>query len=236
MHSHTIKAIRERIQSPKVNYLRDFIYGGIDGSVTTFAIVAGVMGATLAHEVIIILGMANLIGDGFSMAASNFLGTKAEVDEYKKYKAIEQSHIKIYPNGERQEIIEIYKAKGFKGDALTQVVDYITADESLWVNTMLTEEYGLARVIRNPWRAGLTTFIAFIVCGFIPLLPFFINIPHGFLWSIIMTAFIFFLIGSFKSYWSLSKWWWSGLSTFFIGSTAAIIAYLCGFILKAYTN
>ena len=75
-HDHSIEAIQERLSAgPRHNYLRDWIYGGIDGSVTTFAVVTGVVGAQLSAVVIVIMGLANLVGDGFSMAASNFLGT-----------------------------------------------------------------------------------------------------------------------------------------------------------------
>ena len=74
-HEHTPEAIGERLAAgTRQNYLRDFVYGGIDGSVTTFAIVAGTIGASLSIEVVLILGIANLVADGFSMAASNFLG------------------------------------------------------------------------------------------------------------------------------------------------------------------
>jgi len=77
-HEHTVDAIRERLAAgPHQNYLRDWIYGGIDGLVTTFAVVSGVVGAGFSPWVILVMGFANLFADGFSMAASNFLGTKA---------------------------------------------------------------------------------------------------------------------------------------------------------------
>ena len=80
-HSHTREGISERLsQARRPNYLRDWIYGGIDGTVTTFAVVSGVAGAQLSSQVVIILGLANLLADGFSMAASNYSGTKTEID------------------------------------------------------------------------------------------------------------------------------------------------------------
>lgn len=62
----------------KEKYLPEFIYGGIDGVVTTFAIVAGVVGAGLNPGIILILGFSNVLADGFSMASSNFLSARAE--------------------------------------------------------------------------------------------------------------------------------------------------------------
>ena len=61
-------------------YLSDFVYGGIDGAVTTFAVVAGVAGAGLDSAVVLILGFVNLFADGFSMATSNYLSTKSRID------------------------------------------------------------------------------------------------------------------------------------------------------------
>ena len=83
-HRHDSSSIRRRFAAgPSVSYIRDWVYGGIDGAVTTFAIVAGAVGADLSPRVVIILGVANLVGDGFSMAAGNFSGTRAEQDEYR---------------------------------------------------------------------------------------------------------------------------------------------------------
>ena len=84
-HGHSVEEIRQRLSSERqVSYVRDWVYGGIDGAITTFAIVAGVVGAALSSKVIIILGLANLLADGLSMAASNYSGTKAEVDDVQR--------------------------------------------------------------------------------------------------------------------------------------------------------
>src|SRR4029453_12653041 len=97
-HEHTTEAIDARLSAgPRHNYLRDWIYGGIDGSVTTFAVVTGVVGAQLSPIIIVLLGFANLLADGFSMAASNFLGTKAEHDDIQRLAAVEHRHIELAP-------------------------------------------------------------------------------------------------------------------------------------------
>ena len=77
--SHTSDAIRSRLrEGPPQRDLRDLIFGAVDGTVTTFAVVSGVSGAGLAAGIVIVLGVANLVADGFSMGISNFLGTRAE--------------------------------------------------------------------------------------------------------------------------------------------------------------
>lgn len=232
-HEHTVEAITERLaQDHRPNYLRDWIYGGIDGAVTTFAIVAGVVGANLSSSVIIVLGLANLLADGFSMAAGNYSGTKSEVDDLNRLRQIEAKHILHAPEGEREEIRQILIGKGLKGEALEDAVAAITADEERWINTMLVEEYGVALNSRSPTRSALSTFIAFFLCGAVPLLPFLGQFDNAFVLAIGLTAIVFFGIGSAKSRWSLAAWWWSGMETLVIGLAAAGVAYSIGYLLK----
>jgi VIT1/CCC1 family predicted Fe2+/Mn2+ transporter len=232
-HEHSVEAIQERLSAgPKQNYLRDWIYGGIDGSVTTFAVVTGVIGAHLSPAVIVIMGFANLVGDGFSMAASNFLGTRSEHDDVGRLEAIERRHIELAPEGEREEVRQIFAAKGFAGTDLERVVELITSNPDRWVRTMLTEEYGLPMQPRSAWKAAATTFSAFAICGLVPLIPFLSGFNNAFLISIILTALVFFIIGSVKSIWSTVSWWRSGISTLLVGGIAAGLAYVVGVFLK----
>jgi VIT1/CCC1 family predicted Fe2+/Mn2+ transporter len=173
-HEHSTAAIRQRLsEGPRHNYLRDWIYGGIDGAVTTFAVVSGVAGAQLSSWIILALGFANLFADGFSMAASNFLGTKAEQDDWHRLEVIENRHIDLAPEGEREEVKQIFQLKGFDGEDLQRIVQLVTANRKRWVRTMLTEEYGLPQAVRSPWIAAISTFAAFLVCGLVPLFPYF---------------------------------------------------------------
>lgn len=231
-HDHTVEAIQARLASVRHNYIRDWIYGGIDGAVTTFAIVSGVAGAALSPLIVLILGFANLIADGFSMAASNYLGTRAEQDDYRRLEKIEYRHIEQYPEGEREEIRQIYREKGFEGEELEKAVNLITADKDRWVRTMLSEEYGLPGEVRSPVTAAFSTFAAFLICGLIPLLPYLFTTEKAFLFSSVFTGVTFFAIGSVKARWSTSSWFRSGAETFIVGALAAILAYTIGVLLK----
>jgi len=232
-HGHHPREIAKRLAAgPRVSYIRDWVYGGIDGTVTTFAVVAGVVGADLSTKALLILGAANLFADGFSMAAANFSGTKAEIEEYEVVRRMEERHVEFAPDGEREEIRQIFRAKGFKGEALESAVNVITEKRERWIETMMTEEHGLPPISRSPGRAALTTFLAFLACGSIPLIPFVLGLPATVEASTLMTGLTFFSIGSMRSRWSPAPWWRAGLETFAIGIAAAAMAYAVGLILS----
>jgi VIT1/CCC1 family predicted Fe2+/Mn2+ transporter len=235
-HNHSVEAIRERISQVRSSYLRDWIYGGIDGTITTFAVVSGVAGAGLSPIIVLILGFANLIADGFSMAASNFVATRSEIEDYQRREAIERKHIEFTPEGEREEVRQIYLQKGFQGADLEKAVDLITSDKERWIKTMLLEEYGLPTQVRSPVKAASSTFTAFVICGFIPLIPYLFTKNHDFTISAILTGIDFFIIGSIKSIWNSSSWFRSGMETFLIGTLAASLAYFVGLLLKGLTS
>ena len=237
--SHTPEAIRERLRSgPKHSYLRDFVYGGIDGAVTTFAVVSGVAGAELSSGIVIVLGLANLVGDGFSMAASNYLGSKADLQLLDRARRAEEHHIDNYPDGEREEVRQILAAKGFESDDLDRAVEIITADRHQWVDTMLREELGLSLERPNPIRAALMTFFAFVVIGLLPLLAFIADyftseLGNPFLCSSAMTGLAFFAVGAVKSRFVAESWYRAGSETLLIGGSAAALAYVVGMALKS---
>ncbi|MGI9390750.1 MAG: VIT1/CCC1 transporter family protein [Boseongicola sp.] len=228
-HGHSHREIVARISAPKGRgVLRDAVYGAIDGTVTTFAIVAGVAGAGLSPIVIVVLGLANVLADGFSMAAANYSGSKAEQDNAQRIREIEERHIKEYPRGEWNEAREILSQKGLSGQVLDEATNAITADRERWIELMMEGEYGLGGRDPHPLKAALTTFASFLVAGMIPLSPFILKLDGAFTISIWMTMATFFAIGALKSCWSLSPWWRSAIESCLIGGVAALVAFGVG--------
>ena len=193
---------------------------------------AGVVGAGLAPTIIIILGLANLLADGFSMAAGNFLASRAEAQNLDRIRRMEARHIATIPHGEREEIRQIFAAKGLSGDALDAIVDAVTSDPDLWIDMMMSEEHGLGGIQRSPVNAGAATFIAFVVCGSVPLVPFLFGMQASAWIATFLTAIVFFIIGALKSRWSTRSWLYSGLETLVIGLVAAGLAWLIGWLLQ----
>ena len=224
--------------SPPASYLSDFIYGAIDGAVTTFAVVAGAAGADLDEKVVIILGGANLIADGFSMAVSNFLGSRAERQQRERARREEQRHIRLFPEGEREEVRQIFASKGFEGRDLERVVNVITSDQELWTDTMMSEELGYGLTERSELRAAGATFVAFMMVGFLPLVVFVYNlaapddVSDPFTWSAVLTATAFLVVGGMKSRFVDQAPWRAALETLAVGGLAAVLAYVAGAVLE----
>jgi vacuolar iron transporter family protein len=235
---HTDEAIATRLaRATRHNYLGDFVLGAVDGAVTTFAVVAGGAGAGLSNGIVLILGFSNVLADGFSMAAGNFLRARADQLMLERFRRMEETHIENIPDGEREEIRQIFRGKGFEGEELERVVTVITQDRQQWVNTMLTEEWGLQLQPPSPWRAGLATFVAFLLAGMIPLIPPLL-LPHGqsrhsFAASCIMTGVAFFVVGYIRGRVVDRRPWAAGAETFFIGGCAATVAFLVGKLLES---
>jgi VIT1/CCC1 family predicted Fe2+/Mn2+ transporter len=212
--------------------LGDFILGAVDVAVTTFAIVAGGAGANLSNGVVLVLGLANVLADGVSMAAGNYLKARSDLQLLERFRRMEEMHIDQIPQGEREEIRQIYSAKGFSGEVLDHIVQVITEDRKRWVDTMLTEEWGLQLQPPSPWRAGLATLAAFIVAGLVPLLPTLLflsqHATQTFVASSVLTAVAFFAIGAIRGRIVDRQPLTSGVETLLIGGAAALLAFAVG--------
>lgn len=218
-------------------FLSEFVYGGIDGSITTFAVVAGAVGAGLDNAIIIILGFANLFADGFSMSIGAYMSAKSQREHYNKQKAIEYWEVDNLPETEEQEIRDIYKEKGFKEPLLSEVVNVIINDRDRWVEVMMKDELGLVKEQKSPFEIGLFTFISFLAIGLIPLLVFvidfyFAEIKNQFFWSSFMTGTGFMIIGFFKSKVTNTPIFKGIFETLILGGFAAVVAYFVGDILE----
>ncbi len=220
------------------NYLGEFVYGGIDGSVTTFAVVAGSTGANFDSSIIIILGFANLLADGFAMSVGSYLSAKSEQENYEKHKNIEYWEVENLPEREREEIRAIYRAKGFDGELLENIVNVITSDKDRWVDVMMKEELEMLEESKSAVLTGLMTYLSFIVIGFIPLITYVsdyilkLNTDNLFLISCLLTSIAFIIIGYLKSSLNNSSRIKGILETVLLGGIAAAVSYFVGNILE----
>ena len=216
------------------NWLPDFVYGGIDGAVTTFAVVMGVVGAELSTAVILILGFANLFADGLSMAVGKYSSDKAEIEQIALIKKKERQSIVDNPGEEKREIREIFREFGFRGEDLKQAEKVITSDPETWVHMMLHHEFHILEDNIDPLRGGLATFAAFLLIGLISLCAYvlqpLINLhdQQALMVTVVATLVALFVVGTVKTRFTEKHWGLAGLETMAIGGLAALVAYLVG--------
>jgi VIT1/CCC1 family predicted Fe2+/Mn2+ transporter len=219
------------------NYLGEFVYGAVDGSITTFAVVAGSVGAGLDISIILILGFANLLADGFSMSVGAYLAAKSEKENYEKHKNIEYWEIENLPETEKDEIREIYSNKGFEGEILEKIVETITSDKDRWVNEMMKDELNMMPSNKSPLAIGTVTYISFVLVGLIPLMLYVWDYAVGFagdlfLFTCLFTSLAFIVIGILKSYVTETSYLKSIAEILLLGVLAASVAYFVGDILE----
>lgn len=217
-------------------YLGEFVYGGIDGSVTTFAVVAGSVGAGLDSAIIIILGFANLLADGFSMSVGAFLSTRTEEANKEKVRKQKQFFIDQDPLAAEAQLRYIYECRALDDIHIQSLVTSVKKDKDLWLDTLLHNE-GIVVDHKSPLKVGLATYISFLTIGFIPLLVYLWDYwgqfsGNLFLWASILTAIGFIIIGSLKSYVSESPLLRGIIETVALGAVAAAVAYFVGDVLE----
>ncbi|KAG9404849.1 hypothetical protein AC1031_005061 [Aphanomyces cochlioides] len=189
-------------------HIKSAVFGGLDGIITTFATVTSVAGSGLPHAVILILGLAHLVADGLSMGMGDVLSTQAKIDLIQHERSREVWELENFPEGELQEMIQLYESKGVSTDDATLVVNTLSRYKEAFVDIMMVEELGLMPVDEdeNPLIGGFVTFGSFMLFGSVPLLSYLINLIPGLhlssdqaLWgSCLLTALTLFLIGAVK--------------------------------------
>lgn len=233
---HSVAAAESHTQA-QGRYIKSVVYGGLDGIITTFAVVAGVAGASLSAGVVLILGFANLIADGISMAIGDYLSSKSE----REYEAAERKReaweVEHYPEGEKKELVEIYEGKGVNHDDAKAMVDIIAKNPRAWVDIMMVEELGIVGGEDSPLGNAMATFFSFALFGFIPLLTYVVAnfVPllraNSFPVAAALTGATLFALGAVKVRITGKNWLISGLETFVIGGITAAAAYGVGVLL-----
>lgn len=236
LRQKTIEHMKSEIHGHSLGpFIQDVVYGGNDGIVTTFAVVAGTIGADLPHSVVIILGVANLIADGLSMGTGAYLGKKSELDQYTRLRKEEVDEIRDIPEIEKEEVRIFYEKKGFSGKDLEHIVEVITSDVDVWADTMMMEEHGLSEeTSANPMTHGAITFASFVLFGSIPLLPFLFGIPIDQRFSIASwsAGISLCILGFTRSYITKERLLRGPIEIVSVGALGAIVAYGIGVLLK----
>ena len=234
------KSIDKKIShehNPSGKYIKSFIYGGLDGTITTFAVVAGVAGASLNTSIVLILGFANLIADGISMAFGDYLSTKAEREYGTAERKFEEKATK-FPKVEKKNLMEIFLGQGFSKKDTEKITSIVCKNKKACVDLMLTYELGITRKKQDPLRNAATTFGSFVLFGFIPLIAYVFSKSISvfqqdtFLIASVFTGLTLFSLGVVKCKVTKMNWLRSGVEMLFVGGLAAVAAYIVGYFIS----
>jgi vacuolar iron transporter family protein len=230
----------EHKQSALGAHLKDIIYGGVDGIVTTFAVVAGFSGAALTGTattqlsslVLLLFGLANLFADAISMGLGNFLSIRSDQSLYKSLRAKEERETLHNGEVESEETVTILMEKGFVEADAREITKLYRKNPNYWIDFMMNNELQIPDPRgAHPVYAALATFTAFISFGIVPLFPFlFLHLAPTqlFLVSSVGTGLALILLGSFKAYVIGGKPFGAILETVAVGGAAALVAFFVG--------
>lgn len=218
--------------------IQDIVYGANDGIVTTFAVVSATVGARMPGYVIVVIGIANLFADAFSMAAGAFLSLRAERDHYERVRREELEEIRTHPAIEREEVRSAFAGKGFSGDDLDRATAILTRNPEIWTDTMMVEEHGLTHTAtEKPLLHGVATFLSFVLFGAIPLLPYLVPVLHErFSVAVSSTLAALVLLGIVRSTVTRERIVRGTLEVVGIGAAASSVAYAIGVLLRGFAH
>jgi VIT1/CCC1 family predicted Fe2+/Mn2+ transporter len=246
MHHYTHKELANHLRqehniSAFSTYLQEIVYGGNDGIVTTFAVVAGFAGANISaangmgYMTVLLFGLANLFADGASMGLGNLLSLRSEQDRYRKEREKEELEIERSKHMEMGETRELLMAKGFDGRDADTLVELYSKNKEYWADFMMRYELEMSDpTSENPWLTGLATFISFMTFGFIPLIPYIVfgYSPDTFLYACLATFVALFLLGVLRYLITKQSLIRSIGEILLIGGLSASVAFFVGTFFK----
>jgi len=226
------------------DHMKTIIFGGLDGIITTFAVVAGAGGGGLSISTVLIMGFSSLVADALSMGVGDALSSKAESEVAVRERKREQWEYENYPEGEVKEMIDIYEGRGMSRADAESIIRTMSKYPDFFIDVMMRDELGMDEP-GETWdhvKSGAICFTSFLVNGSVPLLGFVAFIPFDFddstlfYISIGLTACTLFTLGAVKSRFTTKSWWASGLEILVMGALTASVAYLIGWIVEVIVN
>lgn len=217
------------------NYIRDLVFGFGDGVNTSLGIVAGVGGAIIAADVVILAALIGMFTGAKAMAVQNYLAVKSQREILESEIKREEYEMQTIPDKEREEIEDIYRAKGFEGEELTGIVSKITSNKDVWLKTMLTEELGLnLEIVGNPLKGALVMFGSFLLGGILPIIPYFavkaglMSSITAIIMAIVISVVSSFIVGALKGRMAKKSWIRGGIEMAGLGTGIALVGYGIG--------
>lgn len=248
--AHTIAvngmAVEQHEQSG--SQLKGIVFGGLDGILTSFAIIAGSVGANLSPVAMLALGVSNVLADALSMGAGEFLSSRSYNAYVTKEREREAWELQNYPAGEIAEMVELFVARGMSREDAEVVIQRMAKYKDFFVDLMMTEELSLPvpsdTGAMDAFKDGFTMFCAFAFFGMLPLIGFVlagifypeVTSEGLFMIACGVTSVCLLALGAFKAQFHDKQYLRSGLETLLLGGACAAVAYFVGQAVAGFTS
>jgi len=213
--------------------LRAAVFGINDGLVSNFSLVMGFAGAEARPEYVLLAGIAGLLAGSFSMAAGEYVSMLAQRELFEQQIAMEKQELEMSPKEEEEELSLIYQAKGIPEQEAAMVARRIIMNPKMAIDTLAREELGLdPSELGSPWRAAVSSFLAFVVGAFVPVAPYLFAAGQiAWIASALLSFSALFGVGAVLSIFTARGPLTSGLRMVVIGLLASAITYSVGWLL-----
>lgn len=237
----TQKIEKNHHQNPFLNYLKEIVYGGNDGIVTTLAVISGFAGAggenasNYSVVAVLLFAFANLFADATSMGLGNFLSMRSEAAVYQKHFKIEENELQNNTKLEKQEATYLLQKEGFNPVDSQKMVDLLSKNKQYWLEFMLEKELDMHNPkLQNPVFTAIATFAAFISFGFVPIIPYLLPIFGNmqYYYSIFFAGLSLILLGYLRFKVTGEKWQKAIFEVLLIGFVSSSVAFIVGVFFK----
>jgi VIT1/CCC1 family predicted Fe2+/Mn2+ transporter len=217
-------------------WLRPAVFGAMDGLVSNFALMSGVVGGAASSSVVVLTGLAGLAAGAFSMAAGEYTSVASQRELVQAELEIERLELKRNPQEELAELAQLYVERGVEPRLAFEVAQQLTRDPEQALEVHAREEMGIdPHDLPNPLVAAVSSFTAFGLGALLPLLPYLLG-ATSLLPALALALVGLFLCGAVVSKVTARSWWFSGLRQLALGGAAAGITFLLGHLIGSHVG
>src|SRR3954471_544438 len=220
-------------QNVQGGWLRPAVFGAMDGLVSNFALIAGVSGGGVPSHTVALTGLSGLLAGALSMASGEYTSVRAQGEAMSAELAIERAEIARRPKAEEAELARIYRKRGLDPALAQEVAQQLSRDPDTVWKVHAREELGVdPDALPSPWVAAFSSFLAFAIGAFIPLLPYLLG-ASSLVVSLVLSGLGLFTAGALVARFTKRAWWYSGTRQLVLGAVAAGVTYLIGHLVGA---
>jgi VIT1/CCC1 family predicted Fe2+/Mn2+ transporter len=216
-------------------WLRAATFGAMDGLVTNIALIAGVGGGGVGPHTLVLTGMAGLVAGAISMGIGEYTSVKTSNEQVSAELDKELRELRANPEGEAQELVDTWTARGLPPQLARQVADVLKANPEQALRVHAQEELGVVpEQLPSPWTAASSSFVCFAVGALVPLLTYLFGIHN--LWIALGVGGAgLFVAGAVVARFTGRSRWVSGLRQLLLGALAAAATYAVGTLIGVGT-